>query len=349
MQKSQPCCIFILTRPLAPLLACAPRGVLFLPKGEARSLPSTTSKPIYNKPPLPLDAQADLLLDRGLQGIAKPDLITILSRVSYYRWRGYTYPYQDNSLPDTPFFTGTQWSWIESDYEFDRDLRALIFDAIERIEVSLRTQLVLQVSLDYGARWYADSSLFYDHAAWLRDREDLEADWERSKEVFVEHHKNTYDDNDSPPAWKILETTSLGILSRYFSNLNATLPCRQKIAQFWGFSRASTKVLVSWFHHLNLVRNICAHHGRLLSRNLMVTPIFPTMITAPWVNSWPNQNRIYVSICIVAKLLRAASPDVRIDDRLSALIARLRPGQLPSLGFPGDWKSQLLFNKGSTP
>ncbi|PKL23790.1 MAG: hypothetical protein CVV47_13340 [Spirochaetae bacterium HGW-Spirochaetae-3] len=304
-----------------------------------------TSKPIYAKPPLPLEAQADLLLNRGLQGIAKPDLIAVLGRVSYYRWRGYTYPYQDNTLPDTPFFDGAQWNWIQYDYEFDRDLRALVFDAIERVEVSLRTQLVLQVSLDHGARWYADSSLFFNRAAWSRDIKDLYADWERSKEVFVEHHKSTYDDNDPPPAWKILETTSLGILSRYYSNLNLALPCKQRIAGFWGFSRASTKVLVNWFHHLNLVRNICAHHGRLFSRILKVTPIFPTGSTPPWVDYWPNHNRIYASLCIVVKLLRAASPEVRIDDTLRSLIARLRPGQLPSLGFPGDWESQPLFAK----
>ena len=320
-----------------------------MPNGEDASLPDSILKHAYTKPPLPLDAQADLLLGRGLQGIAKPDLMAVLSRVSYYRWRGYTYPYQDNALPATPFFTGTLWSWIQADYEFDRDLRALVFDAIERVEVSLRTQLVLQVSLDHGARWYADSSLFFSRAAWLRDIADLNADWERSKEVFVEHHKNTYNDNDPPPAWKILETTSLGILSRYFSNLDLAEPCKKRIAEFWGFSRASTKVLVSWFHHLNLVRNICAHHGRLFSRILKVTPIFPTGNSTLWVDSWPNHNRIYASLCIVAKLLRSASPEVSIDERLRSLITRLRPGQLPSLGFPENWESQPLFSSARTP
>ena len=130
-----------------------------------------------------------------------------LSRVNYYRWRGYTYPYQDNSLNDAPFLPGTRWHWIESDYENDRALRVLVFDAIERVEISLRTQLVLQASIDHGLAWYADAFLFHNKAAWARDHVDFIADWNRSKEVFVDHHKQTYDDLDPPPAWKIFETT----------------------------------------------------------------------------------------------------------------------------------------------
>ena len=41
----------------------------------------------YNKRPLTLEKQADLLLDRGLQGISREKLVEILSRVGYYRLR----------------------------------------------------------------------------------------------------------------------------------------------------------------------------------------------------------------------------------------------------------------------
>lgn len=286
---------------------------------------------------------------RGLHGIAKPDLMERLARVSYYRWRGYTYPYQNNSLPDAPFLPGAQWQWIESDYDFDHDLRVLIFDAIERVEVSLRTQLVLQASLDHGPGWYTEASLFHSKAAWTRDHADLTSDWNRSKEVFVDHHKKTYDDLDPPPSWKIFETTSLGTLSKFYDNLDAALPCRARIAAFWGFSRHSAKVLASWFHHLNLVRNICAHHGRLFTRIIKVTPRFPAKLSGNWVRNWPDSNRVFASLCILIKLLEYSSPEYKLVPKLKAQLARLRPAQLPSLGFPPDWESQALFIKGSHP
>ena len=272
-------------RPLAPLLACAPRGVLFFVLAGDNVMMTDPIKPEYKKLPLSIEAQADLLISRGLQGIDKSGLFKNLERVSYYRWRGYTYPYQDNSKPDTPFLPGVVWDYIDSDYCLDRDLRILIFDALERLEVTLRSQLVLHTSLDHGAQWYADGTLFFNATAWERDRNDLFTDWNRSKDDFVEHHKRTYSDSNPPPAWKVFEATSFGSLSKFFENLRTDLPCRNRIAGFWGFGRHSARVLSSWFHHLNVVRNICAHHGRLYNRIIKVTPIFPSKPLGAWVRN----------------------------------------------------------------
>ena len=54
-------------------------------------------KPFYTKTATTLAEQAQILLDRGLNDIGKEDLIKKLSSVNYYRLRGYTYPYQDNT------------------------------------------------------------------------------------------------------------------------------------------------------------------------------------------------------------------------------------------------------------
>lgn len=47
-------------------------------------------------------------------------------------------------------------------YNFDRHFRLLVFNAIERIEISLRTKLIYHLSLSYGAEWYLKQSLFRD-------------------------------------------------------------------------------------------------------------------------------------------------------------------------------------------
>ena len=77
------------------------------------------SKKQYTKPPLPLDEQAQLLLDRGLKGISKEELIQKLGNINYYRLRGYTYPYQNNYADNTPFFPNSKWEFIWNDYIFD--------------------------------------------------------------------------------------------------------------------------------------------------------------------------------------------------------------------------------------
>lgn len=106
----------------------------------------------YAKPALNLEQQADLLLNRGLKDISKEALITKLSSVNYYRLRGYTYAYQDNTVDDTPFLKNNCWNYIWNDYVMDSRLRSLIFESISHIEIALRTQIELVMSLSYGMK-----------------------------------------------------------------------------------------------------------------------------------------------------------------------------------------------------
>lgn len=67
-------------------------------------------------------------------------------------------PNPDGSLSND-FTPGTTWNDINSLYRFDRKLRLLVFDAIERIEIALRTKLIYQLSLKYGSHWQNEASI----------------------------------------------------------------------------------------------------------------------------------------------------------------------------------------------
>lgn len=111
----------------------------------------------FTKAAITLEAQADLLLSRGLVA-DRIQLITRLQSVSYYRLSGYAYPFRipgtDNLQPGTPFDT------IWQRYCFDRRLRVLLLDAIERIEVAVRTRLVYHFAQQHGAFGYLDAKHF---------------------------------------------------------------------------------------------------------------------------------------------------------------------------------------------
>ncbi len=105
----------------------------------------------YNKPPLTVEEQAKLLIKRGLSG----NLELIMSRlaaVNYYRLSGYWYPFRN---PDDSFKPGTTFDNVWELYVFDRHLRLLVMDAIERIEISVRSQLAYNHSHTYGSFGYA--------------------------------------------------------------------------------------------------------------------------------------------------------------------------------------------------
>jgi len=108
----------------------------------------------YDKPPLIFQKQADQFLDRGLRA-DRDVLIARLKAVSYYRLSGYWFPFR-KSNPDQSFKSGTSLDTIWKRYTFDRHLRLLVMDAIERVEVSVRTSLVYHFAHTHGPFGYTD-------------------------------------------------------------------------------------------------------------------------------------------------------------------------------------------------
>lgn len=141
----------------------------------------------------------------------------------------------------------------------------------------------------------------------------------------------------------IFETTTFGTVSKFFSNLRVDLEAKNEIVNFFGFSKPSAKILVSWLQHLNLVRNICAHHSRLFSRSFVIKPMIPMRQPAKWVKAWPSQDRLFPSVCIITYLLDICAPDYDFREKIKTVISKFRTTQLPSMGFPEDWDKEPLF------
>ena len=297
----------------------------------------------YEKPPLTTEEQASLLLSRGLLGISTQDLQVKLNSITYYRLRGYTYPYQGKFQKETPFREKGSWDFIWDDFVLGFQVRSLIFEGIGHIEIAFRTQLELVMSLKYGSRWYSDSRYFFNKSRYENDFRELEKDWNRSHEDFKNHYETKYDDSLCPPAWMIFETATFGVASKFYSNIDSSFAEKAEIAKYFGFSKASVKILVSWIHHLNTVRNICAHHSRLFSKVNITRPIFPKHITGKWVKAWQKEYRIYASVCIIKRLLNICAPDFVFTNRLKPIIKSFRSEQLATMGFPVNWENEELF------
>lgn len=116
----------------------------------------------YTKPPLTYEQQVTLLKERGLIIDDEIRAERLLSHISYYRLSAYMLPFRklDGGNYLDQFKEGTSWDDVYNLYLFDRKLRLLVFDAIERIEVSIRTQITYQLSHKYGSHWQTDASIF---------------------------------------------------------------------------------------------------------------------------------------------------------------------------------------------
>lgn len=75
----------------------------------------------------------------------------------------------------------------------------LIFDAIERLEIAFRTQMIYQPAMSGGAWWFEDKGNFEDKYLLSEHLKKLEDEIARSSEVFIEHFRSKYDEENTPP------------------------------------------------------------------------------------------------------------------------------------------------------
>ncbi len=94
------------------------------------------------KKPTTYQEQIELLKVRGCIIPDEDFCLKILRSANYYRLSAYFLPFKNS---DDSFKPGTEFSKIVGIYNFDRELRSILFSAIEEIEIFLRTQF------SYGA------------------------------------------------------------------------------------------------------------------------------------------------------------------------------------------------------
>ena len=83
-----------------------------------------------------------------------------LKNISYYKLSGYWYTFLKLPHELHQFKGNTKFSQIIKTFIFDRKLRLLIFDQLERIENSFKTQLIYNYSLEFGSHWYLNELLY---------------------------------------------------------------------------------------------------------------------------------------------------------------------------------------------
>ena len=295
----------------------------------------------YSKPPIPITDQIKILKQRGLTFGDESKAEHYLSNISYYRLRAYTYPFQDNRNPDHPFIVPVTFEEIINLYVFDRQLRLLIFDAIEKIEIALRTQIIYQYSIKHGAFWHTDTALYRNGLRFAKQLTSLQEEIDRSSETFISHYKKTYTNPPEPPCWMSLEVASMGLLSQIFQNLKIS-PEKKAIAKHFGIS--DVFVFENWLFCFCNLRNICAHHGRVWNRRLVQITL-PYNTSSPYIsklNVYPN--KLYATISSIQYVINIISPGSNFKDRLKTLMEDCPLKQEKEMGFPIDWEKDVFWN-----
>lgn len=310
----------------------------------------------YLKPHLSISDQADQLIKRGLIA-KKSDLENRLTDVSYYRLSSYWYPFRrqnpaGGSVPLDDLCSNTSLDLIWDHYIFDRQLRFLIMDAIERIEVSVKTRLVYSLTKTDGAFGYISPAIFdkqfmNKHSKWIaRVRECV--DRVKTMSPCIKHFFKKYGDNHTdPPMWIAAEAFDYGTMSRLFSYARRGI--RQKVVNELGIP---APVLNSWLVCLNVVRNSCAHHEYIWCRAWINKPIIPrhNSLWKSSISDSPSPSTFYrdgtgTVLVMCRHLLRIIAPTSEWHQRVEVLFNRFigKGIDYSKIGLPVNWLQHDLW------
>lgn len=217
--------------------------------------------------------QVDILAQRGMDMGDRGVAAEMLRTVNYYRLSGYWYPFrqQSSSGRQDEFYEGTRFSDVVALYDFDARLRYATFATLVPVELAIRALLGHELGRIDPCAHLEPSRLGPTarrgptYPRWL---ERYENELRLSREDFVQHHKQRYDGR--LPVWAAVELLDWGSLTYLygFSPRNV----QDAVADACGLTAPQ---LTSWLKALNLVRNTCAHHGRLFNKVHTIVPKQP--------------------------------------------------------------------------
>ncbi|GAB96971.1 abortive infection bacteriophage resistance protein [Kineosphaera limosa] len=321
----------------------------------------------YEKPHLTYAEQVDRLSQRGLEVREHGDAERVLASVGYYHLSAFMYPYRQ-LLPEAEqrrqspvhyrgdrFQTAATFDQVTALYEVDRRLRLLCLDALGQVEIGLRTRATYVLG-DRNAFGHIDRSALDPSACdrpgphgrtafelWTDRCTRLQHD--ARNEDFIRHVLSKY--GEPLPVWVAVETFDFGALVRLLGLMRGQ--DLNHIAGDLGIKHA--RVLVDVTRALNLIRNICAHHGRLWNRQLVygLRNYQPAGVSEPLrhVARGGERNKVYPFLVWLVYLTRQFSPGTTVGHALVQLMEDLREttGRTPEhdMGFPVDWRRQQVW------
>ena len=305
------------------------------------------SKQVYHKAPLSFADQLQQLKDRELSVADDASALAYLSQISYYRLSAHFLPYQ--AVKDQ-FDEGTTFQHIIDTYSFDRELRLLVFDCIERIEIAIRTQFIYCMAMHHNDSYWQDNQNLFIKPFYnkIGNRVDPYSDFQsiisraktvRRPEVFIKHYIDKYNKPSNPPSWMCFELLTIGELSHFYRGLRNKDDKKRIAANF----DVHFTVFTSWLHSLTYVRNICAHHSRLWNKDLSVEPERLKKPVGPWLGAaYSNNSRMFYFLCVLKYLLLRVNPENRLKEKMIQLFEKYPNVPIKYMGIPSDGNGNLL-------
>ena len=261
--------------------------------------------------------QVDLFESRGMLFDGEQDKKKAeqkLSIISYYKLKEFARPFSKIEIVDGERrinYQNTKFKKIPVRYYQDKRLRLYLLDALEDIEVALKTQVAFVLGYGrlgpYGyldfSQWCNKKEYCKHYLAYREDKfkKQLKAELKRTTSPEI-NEKLKIDNVKYPPIWLAINLMTFGQIINLIE-LMSTSNIRQIAKQY----DCSDAELISWLKCLNLLRNMCAHNSNIIDLKMHTTP----MLREEWkgllfeLKEGVYSNRIALPIIIVKYMMEA--------------------------------------------
>lgn len=215
--------------------------------------------------------------------------------------------------------------------------------AIEKIEVSIKTNFSHIMGLKYGAFGYLNFGIWAHRRKYTKFEIEEKQYWlkknilrsigkQRSAEFNL---SNNLDQDGFPTIWLAIDVLTFGDIVIMLDMMNNDI-LRQIAAKY----HANPEEFLSWIRCLHFIRNICAHNSNLIDVKLKTKPKY----RKDWVahlhfvsskdGAYSNPtNRLAAVICITIYLIKAINPKYQMKNI---------QGSINSLCYNSEDRAKLL-------
>ncbi len=289
------------------------------------------------KPPLTIEQQIHQLERHGMHIPDRDKAQRFLSTVNYYRFSGYALEYR-RSVHSSDYMPSANFDTIVKIYDFDKALRHILRNYLEKAEVYYKTQIAYTFSLlkcqesphnqHYLPGNYYKADRFRDFLKHLSTEERYFQDT-----AFVKHHMETY--NNQMPLWVLVEIMTFATLSKLYNCMY--ISDQERIASNVG---TSARILKNNLHAMTILRNKCAHGARLYNDTMALPVAFSPNFLRRYKSL--EANSIFAYIVMLHKRLPDGMSRAMLQNDILHLVAEYEDSiNLELMGFPSNW--QLLL------
>lgn len=285
-----------------------------------------------------IEEQIEILRSRGLTINDEPQAKDFLLHNNYYRISGYSLTLRKNDV----FSKSAKFQNIVDIYNFDHELRHIILQYLEVIEVQMKSVYVYEFTKVHGPVGYLDESFFTNknkHKE-IIDKANQQKAQRLPHEAYLKHFVNEL--QQDIPLWAYVDLFTISDISFLYSI--SEQPIKDAVARTFGLTiNKGASILGNYMHSMTIIRNLCAHGSRIYNRLFEQKPSLNKQEKALLIknNNGELDNAHFYGFLLIMKRLLPADEFTEMKKSIIALTRKYPFVRMDYYGFRDDWQQKL--------